>query len=88
MEQCNTIVDTVDWNIGVRIVGSNGREKLGGNLPIIVKILVMDSNHLTDMGMEAFIGMNNTCMGLLAVLTIKKQGISKRLIGGDGRDEL
>jgi hypothetical protein len=41
------------------------------------------------MGMETFIGLlNDTCTGLLAVLTIKKQGISKRLIGSDGRDKL
>ena len=38
--------------------------------------------------MEACIGLNDTCMGLLAVLTIKKQGISNRLISSDGRDKL
>jgi hypothetical protein len=43
--------DTVNRSVGnTRIIGSNGRDKLGSNLSIIVKILVMDSNHLTDMG--------------------------------------
>ena len=34
--------------LGNRIISSNGRDKLGSNLSIIVKILVMDSNNLTD----------------------------------------
>jgi hypothetical protein len=71
--------------LGNRIIGSNGRDKLGSNLSIIiVKILGMDSNHWTNTGMEA----NDTCMGLLAVLTTKKQSISNRIISSNGRDNL
>jgi len=70
--------DTVNHSIGNRIIGSNGRDKLGSNLSIIVKILVMDSNCLTNMGMEA----------KLAALTTKKQSIRNRVIGSDGGDNL
>jgi hypothetical protein len=69
------------WPIGVFLaIGSSivMVDKIGSNLSIIVKILGMDSYHLTDMGMEA----KDTCMGLLAVLTTKKQSISNRISNG------
>jgi len=44
----------VDQNIGNRIIRSDDRNKHSSNLSIIVKILVMDSTHLTDMDIGAF----------------------------------
>ena len=41
-----------NWSVGNVIIGSDGRDNLDSNLSIIVKILVMDSNHLTDVGMH------------------------------------
>jgi hypothetical protein len=62
-QRYDTQADMINQNISNRSVSSNGSDKFGSNLSIDVKILLMDSNHLTDMGMEAFIGLSNTCTG-------------------------